>query len=111
MIHLYAHLEHLEGKKRNGRQPSASSSYAIYEYKTVKRGLPDTEQPCHAPCSGRTGERQLGSGRCTLGDDLAAKTEELGRSPAGRRRHRAGLLDQPLLIDEAAEILLVQPPP
>ncbi len=43
--------------------------------------------------------------------DLAAEAHQFGRPAAGLRRHAARLLHQALLLDEPAEILLVQPPP
>src|SRR5258707_15291705 len=61
--------------------------------------------------SGRARQRQLGPGDGALDEDLAAEAIELGRAAAGLGRDRAGLLDEALLIDEAPEILLVEPPP
>src|SRR5258708_2585946 len=98
MIHLYTHLEHLD-------------SYATYEYKSVKHGPAEVGQLCHASVSRRAGERQLGSGSGALGDDGAAEAEELRGAAAGCRGNAPGLLDETLLVDEAAEILLVEAPP
>src|SRR5258705_13967627 len=110
MIHLYAHFEHLEGKKKR-TTASVPASYATHEYKLVKRGSTEVGQLCHASFSRRAGERQLGPGSGALGDDAAAEAEELGRATAGRRGDTAGLLDETLLVDETAEILLVETPP
>ena len=41
--------------------------------------------------------------------DLAAEAHEPRRPAAGLRADAAGLLDQALLLDQAAEVLLVQP--
>ena len=58
--------------------------------------------------SGGAGERELGAGDGALEQDLAAEAVELGRTAAGAGRHGARLFHQALLIDQAAEILLVQ---
>src|SRR5262249_24871208 len=59
--------------------------------------------------SARARERQLGPGHRALKQDLAAEPDQLGRTAAGLRRNLAGVLDQALLIDQPAEILLVEP--
>src|SRR3546814_17367153 len=45
-------------------------------------------------------------GRRPLERHLLAKAHELGRPAAGIHRHFAGFLDQPLLSDQAAEVLI-----
>src|SRR5260221_2632230 len=62
------------------------------------------------PCVGseRARKWQLSRGGSPLRHDRAGEAEELGGPAAGRRRHAAGLFDQPLLIDQPAEVLLVK---
>src|SRR5579859_697991 len=60
------------------------------------------------PPSGGARQRQLGPGDGAFGQDLAAEAHELGRAAAGADLDLAGLLDQALRLDQAAEILLVQ---
>src|SRR5215831_1433994 len=59
---------------------------------------------------GGTGKRQLAAADGALDHDLAAEAVELGRAAAGGGGDSAGLLDQSLLVDQAAEVLLVQRP-
>src|SRR3546814_3949450 len=47
-------------------------------------------------------------GRRPLERHLLSKAHELGRPAAGIHRHFAGFLDQPLLSDQAAEVLLME---
>ena len=56
-------------------------------------------------------KRQLGPGDGALEQHLAPEPEQLGRPAAGRVGNLAGFLDQALLVDQPAEILLVQPLP
>src|SRR5947209_4233865 len=60
--------------------------------------------------SDRAAERQLAAAEGALEHDFAAESVELGGAAAGFGRDRAGLLDQALLVDQAAEVLLVQRP-
>src|SRR5689334_524006 len=53
-------------------------------------------------------EGQLGAGDSAFEHDLAPEAMELGRPAAGAGGNGAGLLDQALLLDQAAEVLLVQ---
>src|SRR5690349_9618717 len=59
--------------------------------------------------SGGGAQAQAGGG--SFEQYLAAEADEAGRAAAGAGADLAGLLDQPLLLDETAEILLVQPRP
>src|SRR6267154_41499 len=52
---------------------------------------------------------QAQTGSRALEQHLAAKADEARRPAAGRRADLPGFLDEALLLDEAAEILLVQP--
>src|SRR5215470_7359845 len=59
--------------------------------------------------SGRTGERQLGSGNRPLKQHLATEPDEFGGTAAGLHRNVTGIFDQSLLIDQPTKILLVEP--
>src|SRR5260370_5516112 len=83
------------------------SGYARSEHKRRQASFPNGR----SVLSGRPRQRQLGPGDGALDEDLAAEAIELGRAAAGLDRDRAGLLDEALLIDEAPEILFVEPPP
>ncbi len=54
--------------------------------------------------------RQFGSGNRSLGKDLAAEPQQFRWTPAGIWRGFPGFLDEFLLFDQAAEILLVEEP-
>ena len=58
----------------------------------------------------RANKRQLGAGKGAFLQHVRAEAEQLGRPAAGASAI-AGLLDQLLLLDQAAEILLVQERP
>src|SRR5690348_12359145 len=58
--------------------------------------------------SDRTGKRKLAAAEGALEHDLAAEAVELGRTTARPGGDRAGLFDQALLVDQPAEVLLVQ---
>src|SRR5262249_3157411 len=64
-------------------------------------------QPCDSRSS-RARQRQLASDYGSLQDDLAAEAEELCRPAAGLVQHLARFLDERLLLDQAAKVLLVQ---
>src|SRR5215831_19021742 len=55
-------------------------------------------------------ERQLGAGDGPLEQEIAAEPDQLGRTTSGLRRDVAGILDQSLLVDQSAKILLVELP-
>src|SRR5688572_20338545 len=61
--------------------------------------------------SNRARQGQLGSNQRPLEQNLAPETDQLGRAATGVGRDLSGLLDETLLIDQAAKILLVQTPP
>ena len=94
--------------QRKSRADGPALRYAGYEDKgDVKAGC--------ARCSGRAvtppRQPQLGPDDGALAQNLAPEPDEFRRPAAGLGEDLAGFLDQPLLVDEAAEILLVQPPP
>ena len=53
-------------------------------------------------------KRKFGSGDRPLGQHRVAETEEFGRPPAGVGGDCAGFLNEFLLLDQAAEVLLVE---
>src|SRR5262245_7222650 len=64
-------------------------------------------QPCDSRSS-RARQRQLASDYGSLQDDLAAEAEELCRPAAGLVQHLARFLDEHLLLNQPAKVLLVQ---
>ena len=59
----------------------------------------------------RRGARRRRPGAGAFEQNLASETHQSGRPSAGLDADPAGFLDQTLVLDEAAEILLVQPHP
>lgn len=53
---------------------------------------------------------QFRSGNGALGQNAVAEAKQLGWPPASIGRHRTGFLDQFLLLDQPAKILLVHEP-
>ena len=64
----------------------------------------------HKPCqaSERARQRQFAAGDGAFDQHVAPEAEQLGGPPCRAGGHLAGFLDQRLLLDQAAEILLVQ---
>src|SRR6516164_4996975 len=56
--------------------------------------------------SGPSGEPYTGGG--AFPQDLPPEMEQFSRAAPGRRRELAGALDQALILDQTAEILLVE---
>src|SRR5947208_15476928 len=75
---------------------------------SIKVNPPISRDGAGATGSGGAGEGQLAAAESPFEHDLAAEAIELGGTAAGFGRDRAGLLDQALLIDQAAEVRLVQ---
>src|SRR5258708_6590774 len=91
-----------------GHRPAA----AIMLRMRIRSIIPPS-RGCH-PKSSRHGRyappgAQAQTGSRALEQHLAAKADEARRPAAGRRADLPGFLDEALLLDEAAEILLVQP--
>src|SRR5947207_335106 len=100
--------------KKCGARPCGleRGTYARYEHKCCQAIVTIGQVPCS---SGRTvdalGQGQLAARDGPLQQHIAAKAEQLGRPARRAHRELAGLLDQILLLDQAAEVLLVQPAP
>ena len=82
-------------------------SYASAEHKEVKGQNP---LAAGEPFRGLSCQRQLAARDRPLRHHVAAEAEQLGRAATGLRGDFPGLLHEVLLLDQPAEVLLVQAP-
>ena len=107
----YAHNEHIKVRRKAGLRRTSGLSYN--EHYRVKRphsaGAADARRTARGQVTPGAQARQPHPRRRALAQDLAAEAEQLGRPAAGLDVELAGAFDQAAVLDQAAEVLLVQP--